>query len=137
MSAEEFWKNRTTPWQKFFVLGGAIVCLFMGLMTLIALGGLGVIDGFLMIGLGLGIALRRSRACAVIAAAVYALSQLLGRLLQNEMGWAYAPETGTMVVAYIYLTFLVLSIYGTFQWQQRYREYMEGIAAPQEHDQEE
>lgn len=125
MTPDEYWKTRTSRWQKFFVLGGAFVCFFMGLMTLVALGLLGIMDALLMIGFGFGIALRRSRACAVLAAAFYAVSQLFGRLLQNAVGWGYAPETGALVVSYIYLSFLVLSIYGTFSWQQAYRDYME------------
>lgn len=137
MTADQFWKQHTSGWQKFFVLGGAFVCLFMGFMTLAALGLLGLIDGLLMVGLGLGIALRRSRACAVLAAAFYAFSQLFGRILQNELGFGYAPETGAVVISYIYLTFLILSIYGTFRWQQAYRDYDATQQLPEGRDPEE
>lgn len=132
MTPDEFWKTRTPRLQKFFVLGGAFVCFFMGLMTFVALGVLGLLDGLLMMGFGFGIAFRRSRACAVLAAAFYAVSQLFGRLLQNAVGWGYAPETGAVIVTYIYLTFLVLSIYGTFRWQQSYREFSEALSAPED-----
>lgn len=129
---DEFWKTHTPPWQKFFVLGGAFVCFFMGFMTLVALGMLGIFDALLTIGLGFGIAFRRSRACAVLAAVFYAVSQLFGRILQNAVGWGYAPETGAAVVSYIYLTFLVLSIYGTFRWQQSYQDYIADRPAPED-----
>ena len=137
MTADEFWKTRTSPWQKFLVLGGAVVCFFMGLMTLVALGVLGLLDGLLMLGLGFGIAFRRSRACAVLAAVCYAVSQLFTRIVQNEFGWGYAPAMGATIVSYVYIAFLVLSIYGTFRWQQAYHDYQLTRSLPEDEAKEE
>ncbi|MBD5559866.1 MAG: hypothetical protein HDQ87_05845 [Clostridia bacterium] len=130
MTPDEYWKTQTASWLKILILCGALVCFLMGLMTLAVIGILGIIDGALMIGLGFGIMLKRSRACAVLAAVFYAGSQFFSRLLQNELGWNYAPSVGATVISYIYIALLVLSICGTYRWQQLYRDYTASRALP-------
>lgn len=119
MTAAEYWKCRTPMWIKVFVIGGGAVCFLMGLMTLVTVGFLGSLDAILMLGLGYGIVWRRSRACAVAAAAYYAVNQLLIRLLPFPVEQSAAASA----IVYVLIGLLVLSIYGTFTFRSQFDEY--------------
>lgn len=119
LTPEEFWKERTELRLKVFVWGGAAVCALIALLTLAAMGVLGLLDSAFMIGLAYGIAFRRSRACAFIAALYYAVNQLMARM------WGYGlTNAGSMFIVYLFLALMILSIYGTFTWQADYRAYL-------------
>lgn len=123
MSQKEYWKTRCAPPLRFCVLGGGIVCLAVGVLTIAAMGGYGLVDGLLMLGLGWGICVRQSRACAVVAGAYYALNQLLLRITPV---FAAAASEQSMVV-YVFLGLLILSIYGTFTFHSNYTDYVESL----------
>lgn len=132
LTPEEYWKDRTELRLKIYVWGGAAVCAFIALLTLAAMGVLGLLDAVFMIGLAYGIAFRRSRACAFIAALYYAVNQLMARL------WGYgAAGAGSLFIVYLFLALMILSIYGTFTWQAAYKEYLQEQTGSEEKGEEE
>ena len=119
MGQNEFWRTRTPGYVRGFVYAGGVVCAFTGLATILALGFVGLFDCILMLGLAYGIMMRRSRVCAVVAGAYYAVNQLLLRLLPLGI----VADAASMVMVYVFIGLLVLSIWGTFQFHALWEEY--------------
>lgn len=119
-SKDEFWRTDTPASVRMCVVAGGAACVSVAVITLISTGVLGLLDALFIGGLGYGIWVRRSRACAVIAGLYYALNQLLIRLLPIS----FAVNAASMIFTYLLLGCMVLSIYGTFAFKSLYDQYL-------------
>lgn len=126
LTQNEFWKDHTQLWLRMCVLEGGLACLALGLVDIFTMGLLGVPDGLINLGLGWGICAKRSRWCAVAAGIYYALSQMLARFVFGDL----LDASGTWWFVYVILALMLFSIYGTFTFQTRYREYIARHGGP-------
>lgn len=124
MTKSEFWKNAVPKNVKGQVVTAAVFAYISAAMTIIlgVLSGnfLVIIDVLLVLGLGLGVHLAKSRACAIILAAYF----LLNKILQ----WVGGEFSG-LYMAVIFIIGFVMGIVGTFAFQKQWKEYQAGYNA--------
>lgn len=119
-SKDQFWKQDTPASVRVCVLAGGYACIAVGVITLLAMGVMGLLDGLFMLALGFGISAKRNRACAVAAGVYYALNQLVMRLLPINV----QANAASTVFTYVLLGCMVLSICGTFKFNNLYDLYL-------------
>lgn len=119
LTQDEFWAKHTKFGLRMCVLEGGLTCILLGLITIVTMGVIGLVDGLLNIALGWGVCRKRSRACAVAAGIYYAISQMFARFVMGQL----LDVSGMQIFIYFIIALMILSIYGTFTFQSRYKEY--------------
>ena len=121
MTKSEFWKNAVPKNVKGQVVTAAVFAYISAAMTLVLgfLTGnfLVLIDVLLVLGLGLGVHLAKSRVCAIILAAYFVLNKVL-QWLGGEFSGLY--------MAVIFIIGFVMGVVGTFAFQKQWKEYQAG-----------
>ena len=124
MTKSEFWKNAVPKNVKGQVVTAAVFAYISAAMTLVLgfLTGnfLVLIDVLLVLGLGLGVHLAKSRVCAIILAAYFVLNKVL-QWLGGEFSGLY--------MAVIFIIGFVMGVVGTFAFQKQWKEYQAGYNA--------
>ena len=116
MSKREFYKHRFT--QKGLVIAAAVICFISAVMsTLLAainaygVGWLMLLDVAIILGLGLGILIGRSRVCAIILAAYALYNTIYSIVAMGQFGGWLIVIGG------------VLAICGTFMFHKQWAAY--------------
>lgn len=118
MTKSQYWKTAVAKNVKSQVITAAVFAYISAAMTLIlgVLTGnfLVIIDVLLVLGLGLGVHLGKSRACAIILTVYF----ILNKILQ----WATGEFSG-IYMAVIFIIGFVMGIVGTFAFQKQWKAY--------------
>lgn len=124
MTKSQFWKTAVAKNVKSQVITAAVFAYISAAMTLILglITGnfLVIIDVLLVLGLGLGVQLGKSRACAIILTVYF----ILNKILQ----WAGGEFSG-IYMAVIFIIGFVMGITGTFAFQKQWKAYQAGYNA--------
>lgn len=108
LTKKEFYKHPNVASVRSQIVGAGIFCYISAALSLVFAGS--IIDALLILGLGLGIHLGKSRVCAIILT-VYAVFNMIVTLLEGTLsGWL-------ILLAGIY------AIIYTFKYQSAWEEY--------------
>lgn len=109
MTKKEFYKHPNIASLRSQIRGAGIACYIFGGLSLIF--AFSIVDALLLVGLGLGIHLGRSRACAIILTVYGAFNLIYVLLAEGTVSGWLIPLAGVYAIIY------------TFKYQSAWTEY--------------